>query len=81
MEVRRYALTIRETAEALGVSEWLIREECKRGRLIHKYMGNRIVIPVWAVEEYVGVPLSKRTEAQEVVVDSSPARSPGSLSL
>ena len=81
MEVRRYALTVREAAEALGVSEWLIREECKRGRLIHVYMGNRIVIPVWAVEEYVGMPLSLRTEVQEVVVDSSPARSPGSLSL
>ena len=81
MEVRRYALTVREAAEALGVSEWLIREECKRGRLIHVYMGNRIVIPVWAVEEYVGMPLSLRTEAEEVVGDSSPARSPGSLSL
>ena len=33
MGVRRYALTVREAAEALGVSEWLIREECRTGRL------------------------------------------------
>ena len=65
MEVRRYALSVREAAEALSVSEWLIREECRRGRLYHIRIGGRIVIPVWALEEYIGMPLPMRTESRE----------------
>lgn len=70
MEAPILALSVREAARALGVSEWLIREECRRGRLFHIYIGGRIVIPVWALEEYVGMPLSMRTASQEVSFDS-----------
>ena len=62
MEVRRYALTVREAAKALGVSEWLIREECRIKRLFSIRVGGRLVIPVWALEEYIGMPLHLRTE-------------------
>ena len=70
MEIARLALSVREAAQALGVSDWLIREECRRGRLYHIRIGGRIVIPVWALEEYIGMPLPMRTESREVPFDS-----------
>ena len=42
MGVRQYALTVREAAEVLGVSEWLIREECRTGRLFSVKVRGRI---------------------------------------
>ena len=62
MGVRRYALAVGEAAEALGVSGWLIREECRRGRLFSIKVRGGNVIPVWALEEYIGTPLAQRTE-------------------
>ena len=62
MGVRQYALAVREAAEALGVSGWLIREECRTGRLFSIKVRGRIVIPVWALEEYIGTPLAQRTK-------------------
>ena len=61
MEVRRFTLTVREAAEALGVSEWLIREECKTKQLFSIQARGRTTIPVWALEEYICMPQALRT--------------------
>ena len=65
MEIRRYALSVSEAAQALGVSEWLVREECRKGNLCHIRIGGRIGIPVWALEAYIEMPLSMRTLSQD----------------
>ena len=59
MSIPRMALSVREAAQALGVSEWLIREECRRGLLEHIRIGNRIIIPMWAIEKRLGRALDR----------------------
>ena len=51
MEHLRLAYTVSEAADALRVSSWLVREQCRRGRLRHIRIGQRIVIPRQALEE------------------------------
>ena len=51
MEHPRLAYTVAEAADALRVSAWLVREQCRSGRLRHIRIGQRIVIPRQALEE------------------------------
>ncbi len=52
----RIAYTVKETAVALGVSEWIVREEINRGRIETIRMGVRILIPRWSLENLLGGP-------------------------
>ncbi|MCY4554890.1 MAG: helix-turn-helix domain-containing protein [Chloroflexi bacterium] len=50
----RMAYTVREAATALGVSEWMVREEINQKRIYSIKMGARLLIPRWALEERLG---------------------------
>ena len=52
----RIAYTVKEAAAALGVSEWMVREELSRKTLFSVKMGARLLIPRWALEERLGIP-------------------------
>ena len=52
----RGSYSVREAAKILGVSSWLIREQCRRGTLHHVRMGGRILIPRWVLDKLVGKP-------------------------
>ncbi len=54
----RIAYTVKETAAALGVSEWMIREEIRTGKIESIRMGSRILIPRVVLEKLVSVPAS-----------------------
>ena len=47
----RLAYSVKEAAEALGVSEWTIREEIHRKRIFAVNLGRRLIIPRWALED------------------------------
>ena len=47
----RLAYSVKEAAEALGVSEWTIREEIYRKRIFAVNLGRRLIIPRWALED------------------------------
>lgn len=53
MENERKAYTVAEAAEALRVSQWLVREACRRGELRSVRIGKRIIIPGNAIEDYL----------------------------
>jgi len=59
----RLAYTVKETAAALGVSEWMVREEIHQKCIYSFKMGTRLLIPRWALEERLGM----ATEAQPPV--------------
>ena len=59
----RLAYTVKEAAAALGVSEWMVREEINQQRIYSVKMGARLLIPRWALEERLGM----ATEAQPPV--------------
>ncbi len=59
----RLAYTVKEAAAALGVSEWMVREEINQKRIYSVKMGARLLIPRWALEERLGM----GTEAQPPV--------------
>lgn len=47
----RLAYSVKEAAEALGVSEWTVREEIYRKRIFAVNLGRRLIIPRWALED------------------------------
>ncbi len=51
----RLAYTVKEAAEALGVSEWMVREEIRQHRIYSVKMGARLLIPRRALEERLGL--------------------------
>ena len=51
MESPRKAYTVAEAAETLRVSEWLVREACRRGQIRNARIGSRIIIPSAAIDE------------------------------
>lgn len=51
----RLAYTVKEAATALGVSEWMVREEIRQQRIYSVKMGARLLIPRWALEERLGM--------------------------
>ena len=48
---QRRAYTVAEAAAALGVSTWLVREQCRTGQLRSVRLGARIVIPRSAIDD------------------------------
>ena len=56
METERMAFTVAEAAEKLAISPWLVREQCRTGRLRHVRIGQRIVIPAAALAELLAEP-------------------------
>ena len=54
----RATFSVKEVADILGISEWLVREECARQNLHSVRIGRRILIPRWAVEERLGAPIT-----------------------
>ncbi|MXZ91783.1 MAG: helix-turn-helix domain-containing protein [Chloroflexi bacterium] len=56
MENQRLAYSVAEAAEALGVSQWLMREAC-RLRQVHSFrVGRRILIPRDALQQLLTNP-------------------------
>ncbi len=52
----RLAYTVKEAASALGVSEWMVREEIRQQRIYSVKMGARLLIPRWALDERLRLP-------------------------
>ncbi len=57
----RITYSVKEAAAALGVSEWMVREEIRVGRIDSVRFGARILIPRQALERLVGN--SEQTDA------------------
>ena len=49
----KLAYSVKEAAEALCISQWQVREEVHRGRIRAKKVGTRVIIPRWAIEEWL----------------------------
>ena len=49
MDTQQRAYTVAEAAETLRVSEWLVREACRRGEIRCVRLGQRIIIPADAL--------------------------------
>ena len=65
MGVPRICYSVREAAEALGISEWLVREECRQNNIFSVKIGGRTVIPLWALEKLIGKPEPSEDEMEE----------------
>ena len=52
----RIAYTVKEAAAALGVSQWIIREEIRTGKIEAIRLGKRILIPRQTLERLVSAP-------------------------
>ena len=52
----RLAYTVKEAAAALGVSEWMVREEIRQQRIHSVKMGARLLIPRWALDARLRLP-------------------------
>ena len=61
----RLAYSVREAAEVMGLSEWLIKEEVAQGRIRCVRFGRRVVIPRWALDERLGM-----VEEEETIRES-----------
>lgn len=51
----RMAYSVKEVALALGVSEWAVREEIRRGGIESVRVGRRVLVPRPALERLVGI--------------------------
>ena len=56
MTTRKRAYTVSEAAEALGVSEWLVREAVRRGEICCTRIGRRIIIPAAVIDAMLSTP-------------------------
>ena len=52
----KLAYSIKEAADALGISRNLMKGEISQERIFAKKIGNRTVIPRWALDEYLARP-------------------------
>lgn len=50
----RQTFKVIEVAEMLGVSDWLIRKEIERGRIVAIEIGHRRVVPRCEIERILG---------------------------
>ena len=53
MEREQRAYTVAEAAKALRVSQWLVREACRRGEIRCVRLGQRIIIPAEALDQFL----------------------------
>ncbi len=54
--MERLAFNVREVAAMVGCSPNTIWAQVHAGNIQHRRIGNRVVIPKWAVNEYLGNP-------------------------
>ena len=52
-EIQRTTLTMREAAEYLGISYWLINQLVKRKQIPYSKVGGKFLFRVKALEEYL----------------------------
>ena len=52
-EIKRITLTMRETAEYLGISYWLINQLVKRKQIPCSKVGGKFLFRIKALEEYL----------------------------
>ena len=64
MEISRICYSVREAAEAMGISEWLMREECRQKNIYSIKIGGRTLVPVWALEHLAGKPKLSEDEPE-----------------
>ena len=65
MEIPRICYSMREAAEAMGISEWLMREECRQKNIHSIKIGGRTLVPVWALEDLASKPKPREDEPEE----------------
>ena len=53
MEKLKKAYSVAESAEELGVSQWLVREAIRRGEIRCARIGKRIIIPAAAIDRFL----------------------------
>ncbi len=64
METERIAYSVKEAAGALGVSQWIVREEIRAGRIKSIRLGARILIPRRELERLVNPPEHSDTTSE-----------------
>lgn len=69
----RLAYSVAEAAEALSISQALLKEEIYQGRIQHVKMGRRTLIPRWALEQRLGMPICITCMAREAVTSNGAA--------
>ncbi len=52
-EIQRTTLTMREAAEYLGISYWLINQLVKRKQIPYSKVGGRFLFRIKALDEYL----------------------------
>lgn len=52
-KVKRTTLTMRETAEYLGISYWLVNQLVRRKQITCARVGGRVLFRVQALDEYL----------------------------
>ena len=65
MEIPRICYSVREAAAALGISEWLMREECRQNKIFSIKVGGRTLVPLWALEQRAGKAQHPEDEPEE----------------
>ena len=56
MEIERKGYSIPEAAKIIGVSAGTLRKAVKAGEFPSRTIFRRIIIPKWAVDEFIGGP-------------------------
>ena len=53
MEIQRITLTMKETAEYLGISYWLVNQLVRRKEIPYSKVGGKYLFRVQALDEYL----------------------------
>jgi hypothetical protein len=61
----KLAYSVKEAADALGVSAWYIRDEMNRGHLACSCPRGRQLIPRWELVRYLEASMSPAAQAEE----------------
>ena len=64
-KVERTTLTMRETAEYLGISYWLVNQLVRRREIPYARVGGRVLFRVQALDEYLKEKEEKSLKYQE----------------
>ncbi|MDE0343988.1 MAG: helix-turn-helix domain-containing protein [Deltaproteobacteria bacterium] len=59
MEMQQRAYSVAEAAQILRVSQWLVREACRRGEIRSLRLGTRVIIPRDAIEQFLAAGLDE----------------------
>ena len=61
----KLAYSVKEAAEAIGVSAWYIRDEMAQGKLAYSCPRGRQMIPRWELVRYLESAMSSEAPAEE----------------